>query len=76
MQFTNPIVPAMGPGGSADPSVVYKDGVYHYCKSIDDRAIGVAKAERLQDIGRVPMQVVWTAPAHAAYSHQVWAPEL
>ena len=46
------------PAGAADPSVAYRDGYYYYCKSLDDGAIGVAKAERLQDIGKVPMRRV------------------
>lgn len=74
--FTNPIVGATPPAGAADPSVVYRDGYYYYCKSLDDGAIGIAKAERLQDIGKVPMLPVWTAPRGTAYSKQVWAPEL
>lgn len=56
--FTNPIVEATPPAGAADPSVAYRDGYYYYCKSLDDGAIGVAKAERLQDIGKVPMRRV------------------
>ena len=74
--FANPIVPARGIGGSADPSVVWHDGYYYYCRSLDDRSIGVARAVRLQDIGRAPMTTIWTAPAGTAYSQQVWAPEL
>ena len=62
-QFTNPIVPARGTAGSADPSVVHRDGFYYYCKSIGDAAIGVAKAARLQDIDIVPMTKVWAPPA-------------
>lgn len=75
-RFANPIVPAQAPGGSADPSVVYRDGYYHYCRSLGDTAIGVAKAARLQDIGTVPMTTVWTPPKGSAYSRQLWAPEL
>jgi GH43 family beta-xylosidase len=74
--FSNPIVPAISPAGSADPSVVLHDGYYYYCKSLSDRAIGIAKARRLQDIGKAPMFEVWTAPRGTAYSKQVWAPEL
>ena len=73
--FVNPIVPAQGSGGSADPSIVFRDGYYHYCRSLDGRAIGVAKARRLQDIGSAPMVTVWTAPP-GPYSQEVWAPEL
>ena len=74
--FTNPLVAAEGRGGSADPSVVFHDGHYYYCRSIDDRAIGIARAERLQDIGSAPMRTVWTAPHGTAHSAEVWAPEL
>jgi GH43 family beta-xylosidase len=69
-------VPAAWPTGSADPSVVYRDGFYYYCRSLADGAIGVAKARHLQDIGSAPMTTVWTPPAGTAYSRQLWAPEL
>jgi GH43 family beta-xylosidase len=75
-RLINPIVPARGPGGSADPSVVYSNGYYYYCKSLGDVAIGVARAARLQDIGSAPMTTIWTPPAGTAYSRQIWAPEL
>ena len=73
--FVNPIVPAQGSGGSADPSVVYRDGYYHYCRSLEGGAIGIAKARRLQDIGSAPMTTVWTPPP-GLYSRELWAPEL
>ena len=75
-QFANPIVSAVAPGGSADPSVVYRDGYYHYCRSVGDTAIGIAKARRLQDIGKAPPVIVWTAVPGTGYSREVWAPEL
>jgi GH43 family beta-xylosidase len=74
--FTNPIVPAAGSAGSADPSVVFKDGYYYYVKSLNDSAIGVAKAQRLQDIGSVPMITVYTPPSNTMYSKGIWAPEI
>jgi GH43 family beta-xylosidase len=74
--FANPIVAAASPGGSADPSVVYRDGYYYYCRSLGNRAVGIARASRLQDIGSAPMVVVWTAVAGTAYRDEVWAPEL
>jgi len=74
--LTNPLVAASPHTGSADPSVVWHDGYYHYCRSLADGAIGVARAARLQDIGRVPMVTVWTPPRGSAYSRQLWAPEL
>jgi GH43 family beta-xylosidase len=75
-RFVNPIVRAVQPAGAADPSVVFHDGAYYYCKSLGDNAIGIARASRLQDIGRAPMVTVWRPPAGTAYSEQVWAPEL
>ena len=75
-RFINPIVRAVQPAGAADPSVVFHDGAYYYCKSLGDNAIGIARASRLQDIGRAPMVTVWRPPAGTAYSEQVWAPEL
>lgn len=74
--LVNPIVDAAPGTGSADPSVVYRDGYYHYCRSLGDGAIGIARARRLQDIGRVPMTTIWTPPPGTAYSRQIWAPEL
>lgn len=74
--FTNPIVPANGPAGAADPSVVYKDGFYYWVRSVEDSRIGVAKAKRLQDIGTAPMIIVYTPPAGTMYSKGLWAPEL
>lgn len=74
--FTNPIVPAGYPAGAADPSVVFRDGCYHYCRSLCDGAVGVARAARLQDIGREKMVIVWRPEAGTAWSDQIWAPEL
>lgn len=74
--FANPIVPAAPRAGSADPSVVHHDGSYWYCRSLDDGAIGIARASRLQDIGRAEMHVVWRAEPGTAWSAEVWAPDL
>lgn len=74
--FVNPIVRAVQPAGAADPSVVFHGGSYYYCKSLGDNAIGVARASRLQDIGRAPMVTIWRPPAGTMCSEQVWAPEL
>ncbi|MFK9090118.1 family 43 glycosylhydrolase [Bacillus salipaludis] len=74
--FTNPIVPVSGQAGSADPSVVYKDGYYYYVKSDRDASIIVAKAKRLQDIGTAPRVTVYTPPSGTKYSKEIWAPEL
>ena len=74
--FVNPIVAAAPAAGSADPSVVLHEGRYYYCRSIGNAAIGVARAGRLQDIGRAEMKIVFTPPAGSPYARQVWAPEL
>jgi GH43 family beta-xylosidase len=74
--FANPIVRAASMAGSADPSVVYRDGAYWYCRSLADGAVGVARAERLQDIGSAPITTVWRPEPGSAQSRQVWAPEL
>ncbi|MFP7296838.1 family 43 glycosylhydrolase [Neobacillus niacini] len=74
--FKNPIVPVSGHAGSADPSVVYKDGYYYYVKSDKDTSIIVAKAKRLQDIGTAPRVTVYTPQSGTMYSKEIWAPEL
>ncbi|WP_462411418.1 family 43 glycosylhydrolase [Neobacillus sp. Marseille-QA0830] len=74
--FKNPIVQVSGSGGSADPSLVYKDGYYYYVKSNKDASIIVAKAKRLQDIGSAPRVTVYTPPSGTQYSKEIWAPEI
>jgi GH43 family beta-xylosidase/uncharacterized protein YjdB len=74
--FKNPIVPVSGHAGSADPSVVYKDGYYYYVKSDRDASIIVVKAKRLQDIGTAPRVTVYTPPSGTMYSKEIWAPEI
>ncbi|WP_407272146.1 family 43 glycosylhydrolase [Radiobacillus sp. PE A8.2] len=74
--FTNPIVPVSSDAGSADPSIVYKDGYYYYVKSDKDASLIVAKAKRLQDIGTAPRVTVYTPPSGTKYSKGIWAPEL
>ncbi|WP_157267908.1 glycoside hydrolase family 43 protein [Azohydromonas aeria] len=74
--LVNPIVAATPGMGSPDPSVVFRDGYYHYCRTLPGGAIGIAKARRLQDIGTAPMVTIWTPPPGTTYSQQVWAPEL
>ncbi|MEK8033973.1 family 43 glycosylhydrolase [Ideonella sp. DXS29W] len=74
--FTNPIAPAGGGGGAADPSIVYRDGFYYWASSVNGNSIGIAKAKRLQDIGQVPRVIVYTAPPNTMYSKELWAPEL
>ena len=74
--LTNPVVPANGPAGAADPSVVFHDGFYYWARSVGDAQLGIAKARRLQDIGTAPMIIIYTPPQGTAYSKELWAPEL
>lgn len=75
--FKNPIVPVSNSsGGSADPSIVFKDGYYYYVKSNRDASISISKAKRLQDIGSVPKVTVYSPPTGQPYSKELWAPEL
>ncbi|MBP1963371.1 family 43 glycosylhydrolase [Paenibacillus aceris] len=75
--FNNPIVPVSNSsGGSADPSIVFKDGYYYYVKSNRDASISISKAKRLQDIGSVPRVTVYSPPSGQPYSKELWAPEL
>ncbi|WP_374565537.1 family 43 glycosylhydrolase [Ideonella sp.] len=74
--FANPIVPADGTGGTADPSIVYRSGFYYWARSLNGNSIAIAKAKRLQDLGMAPQIVVYTAPSGTPYSKNLWAPEL
>jgi GH43 family beta-xylosidase len=69
--FVNPIVDS-----GADPWVIPWRNDYYYCRTGDNGSIQVAKAHRLEDIGRAPRIEVWTPPPDGAYSKNVWAPEL
>ena len=73
-RLTNPLIHPLATG-AADPWVIFKDGFYYYCRSLNDNSIGVAKAERLQDIGTAPMVTVFS-PTNTSYNREVWAPEL
>jgi GH43 family beta-xylosidase len=75
-KFKNPIVPVSSDNGSADPSIIFKDGYYYYVKSQNHSSIVVAKAKRLQDIGTEPRVTVYTPPSGQLYSSDLWAPEL
>lgn len=74
--FANPIVAPAVPAGSADPSVVHANGHYYYCRSLGDRGLGVARAERLQDIGQAEMVTVFQPEDGTPWSREIWAPEL
>ena len=68
--ITNPVA-ARG----ADPWVVRHGDAYYYCQSVRG-SIGVSQSARLQDLGKTRPTRVWTPPAGAAFSKELWAPEL
>lgn len=71
MKFTNPIVSAE----SADPWVLFKDGLYYYCRSIDG-GITVTRSKRLTGIGKEQAVKVWAPEPNRMYSKELWAPEI
>lgn len=74
--FRNPVVPASEDNGAADPTVAYHAGYYYYVRSLSDRRLAIGRAQRLQDIGSVPMRTVFTAVPGTMYSSGLWAPQL
>jgi len=74
--FKNPFVLPSNGLAASDPSIVFKDGFYYWVRSLGPQGIGIAKARRLQDIGSVPMKIVYSPAATAFPSKDIWAPEL
>jgi GH43 family beta-xylosidase len=70
--FTNPILPKH----SADPWLLYHEGVYLYCESRNNRGIYLRRSETITEIGEDPGVCVWQAPAQGMNSDEIWAPEL
>jgi GH43 family beta-xylosidase len=68
--YTNPIV-----NRGADPWVVQHGGAYYFCQSLG-RNVRIAKASRIQDIGKGPWVTVWTPAPGTETSSEIWAPEL
>jgi GH43 family beta-xylosidase len=66
--FANPLF------RGADPSVVFRDGVYYSVQSTG-RGITVFRSDRLTDLNRNPVRV-WAAPDTGWNRTNVWAPEL
>lgn len=66
--FTNPIAPG------ADPWVVYHDGFYYWCTSVDDLAVAVYRSQSLTERGE--RIIVWRAPDSGLHCREIWAPEL
>ena len=69
-----PIGP-LGPiAEGADPFVVRDGASYLWCFSEGDRAVTVARSDRITDVGE--RRTVWRAPDAGPCSAEVWAPEL
>ncbi len=67
--FTNPVL------RGEDPSIVRRGGFYYLVQSRGARIV-VAKAARLEDLGRARMTPVFTAPDTGWNHANIWAPEL
>mmetsp|Transcript_43743 Transcript_43743/g.79853 ORF Transcript_43743/g.79853 Transcript_43743/m.79853 type:complete len:380 (-) Transcript_43743:58-1197(-) len=67
--FANPIC------RGEDPWIIRHQGLYYWCHSINDLAIGVSTSSSLHGPWS-QSYTVWKAPSHGPYSQEVWAPEL
>jgi GH43 family beta-xylosidase len=71
--MNNPILPPH----SADPWMIFHDGLYYYCQSTPDtRGIAIRRSATIAGIGQDAGVVIWQAPASGMNSRSVWAPEL
>lgn len=70
VSFTNPVVAKP----SADPWVVRAGNMYYYIYSNGN--VNIAKADKLQDIGKGISRTIWTPPLSGEYAKNIWAPEL
>ena len=68
--ITNPIAP-----NGADPWVVRKNGLYHYCYSRDG-SIWINTNKTLQGACQFEGKRIWTPPPGKPWSKELWAPEL
>jgi len=69
--FQNPLINA----SRADPYVAQKDGYYYFMYTRGNN-IGLRKTRSMSLLSTAVETVVWTPPAGAAYSSNIWAPEL
>jgi GH43 family beta-xylosidase len=74
--FQNPFVQPSNGFAACDPSIVFKGGFYYWARSLGPRGIGIAKSRRLQNLGSVPMKIVYSPAGTAFLSRDIWAPEL
>jgi GH43 family beta-xylosidase len=68
--FTNPLLPA-----GADPWCIYKNGYYYYTNTTG-RNITIWKTNNIAELAKGEKKVVFSPPAHTAYSKALWAPEI
>jgi GH43 family beta-xylosidase len=68
--FTNPVLPS-GP----DPWAIYHNGYYYYMNTLRNR-LAIWKTRDLAFLKSAQKKVIWKAPKHGNYSHDIWAPEL
>lgn len=69
----NPILPPH----SADPWMIFHDGIYYHCESRNNqRTIAIRKSTTIAGVSQDPGVCVWNAPARGPNCHAVWAPEL
>jgi GH43 family beta-xylosidase len=71
--MNNPILPPH----SADPWMIFHDGLYYYCQSTPDtRAIAIRTSATIAGIAQDVGTIVWRAPESGMNSRSLWAPEL
>ncbi|RYY58421.1 MAG: glycosyl hydrolase family 43 [Chitinophagaceae bacterium] len=59
----------------SDPWVIGKDGYYYYSQTMGNRIV-LWKTEKMSSLGTASQVTVYTPPAGASNSANVWAPEL
>lgn len=66
--FANPVA------AGADPWVVYHEGWYYWCLSLEMRGVAIYRSPTLTALGELVS--VWHAPASGPHRAEIWAPEL
>jgi GH43 family beta-xylosidase len=66
--FANPV--AVG----ADPWVIYHEGWYYWCLSVNMRGVAIHRSPTLTQLGELVS--LWYPPAAGPHCAEIWAPEL
>lgn len=66
--FANPVAPG------ADPWVVYHEGWYYWCLSVEMRGVAIHRSPTLTAVGEVVS--LWFPPTTGPHRAEIWAPEL